>query len=230
MGLLYGKGDFTKTLEISTRAGQDSDCNPSTAAGILGAMLGYSKIPEYWKLGLKEAEDINFKYTKTSLNKVYETSYDQALEMIKKNGGLVSEDQITIQTQKPIPVKYEKSFDGIYPIRKTVINKKLDIEFEFYFEGTGFVLFGSPRKVDSKSKDIDMSLRVEIDGKEVSSFSLPTNYLTRREEIYWEYDLSKGKHKVKIIQPKSMEGYYVDISYLLIYSDKPNLGIEQHKH
>ncbi|WP_156308097.1 ADP-ribosylglycohydrolase family protein [Sphingobacterium endophyticum] len=230
LGLLYGKGDFTKTLEISTRAGQDSDCNPSTAAGILGAMVGYSNIPEYWKLGLKEAEDIDFKYTKTSLKKVYETSYNQALEMIKKNGGKVNNNQITIQTQQPIPVKFEKSFEGIYPIRKTVINKKLDREYEFDFEGTGFVLVGSPRKVDPKSKDVDISLKVEIDGKVVSTFSLPTNYLTRREEIFWDYDLSNGKHKVKVIQPKSIEGYYVDINYSLIYSDKPNIGIEQHNH
>ncbi|HKC86233.1 MAG TPA: ADP-ribosylglycohydrolase family protein [Blastocatellia bacterium] len=28
LGLLWGKGDFDKTLDISTRAGQDSDCNP----------------------------------------------------------------------------------------------------------------------------------------------------------------------------------------------------------
>ena len=40
LGLLYGKGDFAKTLEVSTRSGQDSDCNPSSAAGILGVMLG----------------------------------------------------------------------------------------------------------------------------------------------------------------------------------------------
>jgi hypothetical protein len=46
LGLLYGDGDFTKTLEVSTRAGQDSDCNPSNAAGILGVMLGYQRIPD----------------------------------------------------------------------------------------------------------------------------------------------------------------------------------------
>ncbi|MCX6205601.1 MAG: ADP-ribosylglycohydrolase family protein, partial [Bacteroidetes bacterium] len=41
MGLLYGQGDFGKTVEIATRCGQDADCNPSTAGGILGAMLGF---------------------------------------------------------------------------------------------------------------------------------------------------------------------------------------------
>jgi len=45
IGLLFGKGDFAKTLDIATRCGQDSDCNPASAGGILGAMLGYSKIP-----------------------------------------------------------------------------------------------------------------------------------------------------------------------------------------
>ena len=48
LGLLYGKGDFGRTIDISTRCGQDSDCNPSTAGGILGTMLGYSNIPDYW--------------------------------------------------------------------------------------------------------------------------------------------------------------------------------------
>lgn len=48
IGLLYGEGDFYKTLDISTRCGQDSDCNPASAGGILGTILGYSRIPDYW--------------------------------------------------------------------------------------------------------------------------------------------------------------------------------------
>lgn len=84
LGLLYGKGDFTKTLEISTRAGQDSDCNPSSAAGILGTIYGYNKIPDFWKKGLRDVEDMDFKYTRMSLNKVYDISYKHALEMLRK--------------------------------------------------------------------------------------------------------------------------------------------------
>ena len=67
LGCYMDNKDFTKTLEITTRCGQDADCNPSTAGGILGAILGYDKIPAYWKMGLKEAEDIDFKYTTMSL-------------------------------------------------------------------------------------------------------------------------------------------------------------------
>ncbi len=45
MGLLYGKGDPDQTIIISTRCGQDSDCNPSNAAGVLFTTIGFSKLP-----------------------------------------------------------------------------------------------------------------------------------------------------------------------------------------
>ena len=47
-----------KHWKLATRCGQDADCNPSTVGGILGAVLGYDKIPAYWKMGLKEAEGL----------------------------------------------------------------------------------------------------------------------------------------------------------------------------
>ncbi|MHC4495062.1 MAG: ADP-ribosylglycohydrolase family protein, partial [Planctomycetota bacterium] len=52
VGLLYGEKDFGKTIDISTRCGDDSDCNPASAGGILGTMIGYDNIPDYWKQGL----------------------------------------------------------------------------------------------------------------------------------------------------------------------------------
>ncbi|MCX6614480.1 MAG: ADP-ribosylglycohydrolase family protein, partial [Acidobacteria bacterium] len=48
LGLLYGEKDFDKTIEIAARAGQDSDCNPASAGGILGVMLGYQALPSRW--------------------------------------------------------------------------------------------------------------------------------------------------------------------------------------
>ena len=35
LGLLYGKGDLDQTIIMSCRGGQDSDCNPSSSAGVL---------------------------------------------------------------------------------------------------------------------------------------------------------------------------------------------------
>src|SRR5687768_12786889 len=101
LGLLYGNGDYTKTLEITTRAGQDSDCNPSTAGGILGTMLGYKNIPLKWKMGLKEAESLDFKYTTLSLSEVYELGFKHAIQNIQRHGGIVEGDKVIIPVEKP---------------------------------------------------------------------------------------------------------------------------------
>jgi hypothetical protein len=52
MGLLYGQGDPDETITIATRCGQDSDCNPSTAAGILFTTIGFRSLPEKFKIAL----------------------------------------------------------------------------------------------------------------------------------------------------------------------------------
>jgi hypothetical protein len=60
LGLLYGNGDFYETMAIATRGGQDSDCNPASAVGILGVVLGYSGIPDEFKSGIAAIADEKF--------------------------------------------------------------------------------------------------------------------------------------------------------------------------
>ncbi len=48
---------------MATRAGQDSDCNPASAGGILGVMLGYKTFPRVWKGGIPGIADKKFDYT-----------------------------------------------------------------------------------------------------------------------------------------------------------------------
>ena len=40
MGYLWGEGDIEKTMKVATACGNDSDCNPANALGILGCQLG----------------------------------------------------------------------------------------------------------------------------------------------------------------------------------------------
>ncbi len=230
LGLLYGQGDFTKTLEISTRAGQDSDCNPASAAGILGVMHGYNQIPTHWKMGLQEAEKLNFMYTSTSLNDVYETSFKHALEMIKRNAGKENGNTLEIKLQKPKPVRFEKSFDGIYPTQKIGIGKTLEQVYEFEFEGTGFVLSGGARKSDPNSKDEILEVQVLIDGVEQNTIKMPSNQLTRKDEIYWNYDLKRGKHKIKVIQKNQISGYLIALNHYIVYDNKPLKKQSAHAH
>lgn len=43
-GLLYGEGDFLKTIISAVRCGYDTDCTGATAGAIIGIMLGREKI------------------------------------------------------------------------------------------------------------------------------------------------------------------------------------------
>lgn len=224
MGLIYGRGDFTKTLEISARTGQDADCNPSSAGGILGTMLGYDKIPAYWKMGLKEAEDVDFKYTTMSLNDVYELGLKHALKVIEKNGGSVSGDNITIVKQTPTPVRLEQSFEGHFPVEKRAINKDLDGEYSFDFEGTGFVLRGETKPKSKSSGDYRGSYTFEaelyLDNQKVETAKLPVNYTHRRNELFWKYQLPKGKHSVRVKLLNADSEFLVRMSDVIVYRDR----------
>ena len=224
-GLLYGGKDFTKTLEIATRCGQDADCNPSTAGGILGAILGYDQIPAYWKMGLAEAEDIQFKYTSMSLNRVYAVGLKQALENIKRNGGQVTGNQVTIKSQLPRPVPFEKSFDGLFPIAKIPVkwsDAKDAVRFDF--EGTGFVLRGD---IIAGPENRDYIFRTElyVDGKQIESPVLPCAFHGRRHELCWKYDLAKGKHQVELKILNPVQGATIRSEEAIIYSDRPVDGL-----
>ena len=48
LGLLYGQGDFGRTICTATNCGDDTDCTAATAGAILGIMLGRSGIPRNW--------------------------------------------------------------------------------------------------------------------------------------------------------------------------------------
>lgn len=221
MALLYGGGDFGKTLEIAARAGQDADCNPSSAGGILGTIMGYSKISEYWRRGLQGAEDIDFKYTTISLNKVYDIGVKHAIENITRNGGRLNDQIVYIPTQVPEAVQLEQSFPGLYPVKKEALELKNDNDISFEFEGTGFILSGEPRAANNKLPDHVFKTEVYLDGTKIESPELPTDFTTRRLEVSWKYPLPKGKHsvRVKILNPDSRYPFR-NLEYI-VFSDQP---------
>ncbi len=48
MGLLYGRGNYEKSITISVMSGLDTDCNGATVGSILGVILGAKSLPERW--------------------------------------------------------------------------------------------------------------------------------------------------------------------------------------
>ena len=218
IGLLYGEGDFFKTIDIATRCGQDSDCNPSSAGGILGTIIGYNNIPDYWKNDLKDVEDMHFAYTTISLNKTYQMSYGHALQLIERNGGKVSESEIVIACQKPVPVRFEQGFEGLYPTEKISVHKDITEIDEVWFEGTSIVFRGEVR---SENKKYVAKAEMYIDGELIESVNLPADYRVRRHDLFWKYNLPKGKHKVTFKWLNPEKNVSIRFSDALVYSDEP---------
>ncbi|WP_368086697.1 ADP-ribosylglycohydrolase family protein [Bacillus sp. UNCCL13] len=49
LALLYGEGDFARTIEIATMCGWDTDCNAGSVGSIVGVLNGIEKIPEHYR-------------------------------------------------------------------------------------------------------------------------------------------------------------------------------------
>ncbi len=54
LGLLYGNGDFEKTILLICSMGYDADCNAATVGGLLGVLKGASGLPKRWVKPLKD--------------------------------------------------------------------------------------------------------------------------------------------------------------------------------
>ncbi|MDR2648258.1 MAG: ADP-ribosylglycohydrolase family protein, partial [Clostridiales bacterium] len=55
MSMLYGKGDFTKTLCICNMCGWDTDCNVGNVGAIMGTMAGINGIEMRWRARVNDA-------------------------------------------------------------------------------------------------------------------------------------------------------------------------------
>jgi ADP-ribosylglycohydrolase len=47
--LLWGDGDFSRSIALAVQGGWDTDCNGATVGSVCGAMIGAAAIPEHWR-------------------------------------------------------------------------------------------------------------------------------------------------------------------------------------
>jgi hypothetical protein len=219
LGLLYGNGDMTKTIAIATRAGQDSDCNPSSAAGILGTMLGYAKIPPYWTQGLAAIEAKPFPFAGLSLNDAYALSLKHALAQIQRDGGTVRDDRVEIATQPIAPVAVEQNFAGHFPVAQMVLRQPVTDGTTFSFDGVGFVVQGSARV--EPAKDVVLIAEVSVDGQPPEVVELPTAHVRRRYAPFWRYGLSPGRHTVTVKMRPLPPGATLFLERVIVYGPEP---------
>ena len=242
IGLLYGDADFTKSIDIATRCGQDADCNPATVGGVLGVMLGYDKIPAFWLKPLQEIESLNFENTDMSLAKAYDLSFSHASEMIKRSGGKLENDKVEIPVQVPVAVAYEQNFENTYPTLRDRYDRSFTDELSYDFAGNGYIFYGNLVKnskidknyVDRVSKRVGSEvfglaepddayvaeLDVIIDGKLDEKVKMPMKNTSRRLEPAWKYQLSEGNHNVTLKWTNPHPDYEIRINDIVVYSEK----------
>jgi len=214
LGLLYGNSDFEKTMEVSMRAGQDSDCNPSSAAGILGTMLGYKAIPARWTEPLATLADEKFSYTDYSFNSIVRSTIERAKLVVKREGGSVTDQNLVIPVQQPEALALEQFAPGkvverIAPKdarwvwkgawektgerRSARRSKTAGAEAAVTFDGTGAMLVGTLRPDGGL-------LELYLDGQSVAKTDAYNDDGERDSEGLWgKFDLAPGNHTVRVV-------------------------------
>lgn len=224
MGLLYGEGDPMKTIEISTRCGQDSDCNPSNALAVIGVITGFNGLPAIIQQGVKAIGDSTFIHTSYSFKSAVESTYSYAIGFIEKNGGKVGEKKISIKIQKPVEPDLEVAFpntvfDSKIPVfddkawlkkgkwevrevtdrdgkkrNQSIFSDKAGSELELAFTGTGIALYGNWYKDGGKAD-------IYIDGtlhRTIDTYYYFANQ--QHTECIWHLmNLQPGEHKLKLV-------------------------------
>lgn len=236
IGLLYGGGDLGKTIEIATRAGQDSDCNPGNAAGVIGVIQGYKKIPQVWKAGIPKVLDTKFQFTDYTLRDVIQATEKHALELVQRAGGKVTDTEVTIPYQAPKAPILEQWEPGI-PYKRVEVKDAAwtwegnwtagkdgmtatgaGSEAVFKFNGTAVVLIGPLNQEGGRAE-------VFVDGKK-RDYMLDA-YITKdtHDNALWHvYGLKKGDHFLRIITRNDADvrstGKKITISQAVLYRAK----------
>ena len=115
LGLVYGAGDFDRSIEISTRCGWDSDCNPSTVAGVLGCAKGLSKLDEKYTSKIDNTK--KFDFTAYNLPGLYAVCEKLARGIVVLAGGRIVQEDGTgevfvVPVRRPTPDAFVPSWSA----------------------------------------------------------------------------------------------------------------------
>ena len=219
MGLLYGEGDPEKTMEITTRCGQDSDCNPSNAMAVLGVIKGFSGLPKGYREAIQAMGDSLFIHTNYSFNLAVDQTLQYAKNLVLKNGGAAAEKEIKIKVQMPKSLTLETAFPKLVFDRHVSVFDKDGWEFKgkwetfgknnsqakfsstagdeavFTFNGTGVSISGNWFKDCGKADVfVDGKLKRTIDG-----YFWFANQTHNDMNLYHIFNLQPGKHTLKVV-------------------------------
>jgi hypothetical protein len=231
-GLLFGGGDFLKTMEIATRCGQDSDCNPSSAAGVLGVMLGYQRIPDVYQAGIAPLADRKFAYTDYSFNDIVKSTEARALQVIERVGGRTTATEVVIPRQSPKAPRLEQwdpgvpegkiraqdpawTWKGSWTDEKDgKVSTSPGNEATLHFNGVAVAVTGPLTQQGGRAD-------VYLDGKKVGVADAYIVERTHDNALWHTYGLKPGQHTLRLVttdtaDPRS-KGQTIALSQAVVY-------------
>jgi len=225
IGLLYGEGDLLKTLEITTRCGQDSDCNPSNAMAVLGVIKGFSGLPSDMQNGVKAMSDSIFINTTYSFNSAVSSTEKYARNQILGNGGKIDDKSIMIKTQlSAVPVNevsfpndvFDKNisvfdsngwtFKGAWKLFETISERDTKVTKQsMYAEKAGDELdidfSGTGISIEGNWYKDGGKADIYVDGILHRSIDTYYNYANQQHtvSIWHVLNLQSGNHKIRLV-------------------------------
>lgn len=105
LGYLWGDGDILKTAKISTAAGFDSDCNPSSALGVLGVQIGYKGFGPLFTGRFDRS--VKWRYTDYNFDSLLAVCEKLARRILVAEGGRIegegADEKFVIPVKDPVP-------------------------------------------------------------------------------------------------------------------------------
>lgn len=114
MGLLYGEGDLARTIKVAMQCGWDSDCNPSSAAGVLLTSRGTRAIAPDYVSALDDSR--TFSYSDYRLDDLFRVCEKLMRENVVRGGGHFERDAagkewIVVRRRKPVPDAFRPNWN-----------------------------------------------------------------------------------------------------------------------
>jgi len=111
MGLLYGDGDIERTTVVSMRCGQDSDCNPSNAAGVLCTTIGMKNMPDRFVSALDRTP--KYSHTEYNFDMLVDVCEKLTRQAVVEQGGRIEKEAdgsevLVIPVKAPKPTSLEQ--------------------------------------------------------------------------------------------------------------------------
>jgi len=236
-GMLYGEGDFDKTMCITVNMGEDTDCTAGTVGSIFGIIYGFDKIPQRWiepiGHGIKTVcLNLGDMCQMTPVPQTVEELTDQTIEVAKRFS--LEYGLIDIFTDEPTEIKPVEFKNNITPIDVLLPMNGPRYEHDIFVCSLEYekhtIKVGEPVKVKllfyNKISNIPMNLTVSfivddsfsVSPADETTVLLAQTFIYPKAEVEFEITVDEARRKYEAVVEISVEGRFSKLYVPIIFA------------